>query len=197
MSTNEKTDFNIEDFIALVKCALRNVDQKYWQIWTAQNQQLIRERAFCYELYHQMRKLQEEACGEPNIATVDITGEIFKAGYKGLATDEKKSPDFIFHTMHTNSNNTVVMEVKGKTTGNYEDGIEKDFTTINNFMASKTLHYKYGLFLLFGHKMSDLRKVLIDKKITVSSPEQVFVIVQEAQESEAEVKRLSDIVGSL
>lgn len=195
MCINENANFKIEPFIDLIKSALSNVDQKYWEIWTANNQQLIRERAFCYELYHQMRKLQETACTESDITAVDITGEIYKAGYEGLATDEKKSPDFIFHTMRTHSYNTIVMEVKGQTTGSYENGIEKDFTTINSFMSSETLHYKYGIFLLFGHKKSDLDKVINNKKINVSSPERVFVIVQESQDSEAEVRKLSDIVG--
>ena len=49
-----------DDYVSLVVDALQNVDVEYFEIkqYGTENAKR-RERVFCYELYHQMRKIQE------------------------------------------------------------------------------------------------------------------------------------------
>jgi hypothetical protein len=47
-------------FMELVKSALRKVEPDFFKVKTTYNTEgIVRERVFCYELYHQMRLLME------------------------------------------------------------------------------------------------------------------------------------------
>ena len=67
---------------------------------------IVRERAFCYELYHQLRLVQ----GEEHILT--LNGEIDKRGHMDYENIDKKNPDFVFHIPGEIHANTIVSRNK-------------------------------------------------------------------------------------
>ena len=157
----------ITEFLNFLETALKNVDEKYWNVHSAEGEDFIRERVFCYELYHEMRKLQENEKGRREYHTfsnIDLYAEPDKRGWEKLEDDEKKNPDFIFHKK-AESNNLIVMEVKGKKEGN----IEKDAMTIaKNRIRRINIAPGYG--------------------------ERILVITQENPQGKMQCKMLKDIL---
>jgi hypothetical protein len=112
-----------------------------------------RERAYCYELYHQLR-LQ---LGDTFPYT--LHGEIDKAGHEWVVRNfgkrSRPNPDFIVH-VPKELDNLVIMEVKTSDTDNKL--ILSDLKKIKKFMKAaeerahvpRKLGYRHGIMLLFG-----------------------------------------------
>lgn len=129
-----------DEYVSLLVEALTNVDKKYFEIEESGTKSTKkRERVFCYELYHQMRKLQERN----KHLDLTINGEINKAG--NLVIRENFDPDFVIHQQGSMGNNHAVIEVK---TSNDKRGILKDFETIKCMVHCYL--YKIGIFLITG-----------------------------------------------
>lgn len=127
-----------DDYVSLVVDALQNVQNEYFEIkQTEKKSTKKRERVFCYELYHQMRKLQERN----KHLDLTINGEINKAGH--LVIKENFDPDFVIHKQGVMENNHAVIEVK---TSKRKKGILKDFETIKCMVDC--YDYKIGIFLI-------------------------------------------------
>ncbi len=158
---------NISYYINIIKSALNNIEQYYYKIKTLYSKEgIVRERVFCYELYHQIRLID-------NRKDLSIHGEIDKRGHDGFSKDDRKNPDFIFHIPETFDKNTIVMEVKGSLNGsikkseeegklslNYE-GIYKDLNTLQIFINE--YYYKEGVFVLYNHTPEELIKFIDGK----------------------------------
>ncbi|MGN0686306.1 MAG: hypothetical protein ACI4KC_09460 [Gemmiger sp.] len=162
-------DLQSEDFIWILDNALSNVSENFWVIARADGSYVIRERAFCYELYHQLRKFQEQykedCCEEKRFVGIDITGEIDKRGYSLLQSQDSPNPDFVFHEMGSNAHNEIVMEVKGRIDRRYKkEIIQKDFKNLALFIANDGLRYNFGVLLLYGHNMDELMQIIKEKR---------------------------------
>lgn len=193
---------DINEFYKFIDCAMSNIANDYWMVQTAEGDEKVRERVFCYELYHQMRLLQElPKYGFPQMSELTIAGELLKRGFVGFKsedgnTDEQKCPDFIFHVPKEHENNAIVMEVKGRTNSNsYKQGIYNDFKTINAFIKSRKLYYQAGVFLLYGHTQQEairvIRSITFDFKFV--APDKIYIITKERNREEMKVKKLSEI----
>lgn len=141
--------YMVRQYIDLIKNALRQVGPDYFNLTTTYEPSgIVRERVFCYELYHQLR----------NSVTIynDLTlsGEIDKRGHIDFAPEDQKNPDFVFHIPGTHKGNAMVIEVKGKM--NPCDDIEKDFNTIITFIEKYS--YVMGIFVLYNHSISELKQ---------------------------------------
>lgn len=149
-------------FYYWLRTALKNVKDDFWILPRAYNGSAIRERAFCYELYHQLRMYQLDLRDNRLNGLLDltVTGEIDKNGYSVLKTDEQKNPDFVFHKAGESCSNEVVMEVKGRIDGRYIEEIIKDFDTLALFIAHPYLHYNIGVFLLYSKTMQELKRLI-------------------------------------
>lgn len=159
------TDSQMQYFIIMLDNILSSIHESFWKIVRADGAYIIRERAFCYELYHQLRKCQEQCKGEYDeekwFTRINITGEIDKRGYPLLQSKDSPNPDFVFHEMGSNAHNEIVMEVKGRTDENYEkEIIQKDFKNLALFIGDGGLRYNLGVFLLYGHDMDELKQVI-------------------------------------
>ena len=87
---------------------MKLVGPEYFKIITTYNTGgIIRERVFCYELYHQLRQIL------PKDDPITLHAEIDKRGHIDFGPDDRRNPDFIFHTPGTHKGNTLVIEVKG------------------------------------------------------------------------------------
>lgn len=141
-----------EDLIAIILRAVTNIDQGYFRLQTTYEPSgIVRERVFCYELYHQIRLLQEH--NNP----ITLNGEIDKRGHIDFAIEDRVNPDFVFHIPGTHEGNTVVCEVKGALT----EGIVKDFRTLTTFISK--YNYRCGIFILYNHTVEQLRQAFNER----------------------------------
>ena len=68
--------------------------QDYYRLRTTYSEEgIVRERVFCYELYHRIRCLQNNG----RLPCIHIHGEIDKSGHALFEREDQKNPDFIFH----------------------------------------------------------------------------------------------------
>ncbi|MBS4178779.1 hypothetical protein [Lederbergia citrea] len=169
--------------------ALNNVDGNYYSVLTTYDE-IVRERVFCYEFYHQMRLIGR------NYSLGKLHPEIDKSGHEKFKAEDRKNPDFIFHTPGQMKGNQVVIEVKGKINGD----IFKDFDTLSIFC--QRYHYKVGYFILFGNSFLSLVGFLskeenVSKIMKYSRLKNITVICKRNERSETEVVRLNNLIDLL
>ncbi|MBM7565260.1 hypothetical protein [Paenibacillus sacheonensis] len=134
----------MESRIGIIERALNNVGGGYHQVITTYSSNVIRERVFCYELYHQIRLIMGDG---PELS---LCGEIDKSGHRDFRRADQKNPDFILHNAGSHSNNELVIEVKGVLD---KKQTKKDFQTINTFI--RDYNYRNGIFILFNHSLHE------------------------------------------
>jgi hypothetical protein len=101
---------NIElGYLELIKLALGHIDAGYFKLATTyESSGIVRERVFCYELYHQIRRNMDRHHG------LSLNGDIDKRGHVDFKREHRKNPDFVFHIPGEHAGNTLVVEVKGR-----------------------------------------------------------------------------------
>ena len=140
-------DRAVESFIQLIRGSLDNVGDEYYRLTTTYKPLgIVRERVFCYELYHQMRLIQSQR----GLTDIQIHGEIDKSGHVGFDRNARKNPDFVFHIPGMMQGNAIVVEVKGKIEGNYQEGVYKDIVTLSKFTNYKH-YYHSGILILYNY----------------------------------------------
>lgn len=153
-------------FDALIN-ATAEIQEKYFQLPVAYDQRFVfRERAYCYELYHQIRKIL------PNDFPYILSGEVNKAGHPQIANHcGGIIPDFLIHNPGEmgEDDNLVIVEVKTIQGANYNKEGEyllKDIETIN-CMTSIDNGYFRGIILIFGtdndEKKSEIENIYKQK----------------------------------
>ncbi|MGI4833595.1 MAG: hypothetical protein ACRYFK_09065 [Janthinobacterium lividum] len=131
------------EYLHYIISALNEIEQRYIRLPAMHKASgLIRERVFCYEFYHQMRKII------PGYREIVINGEIDKRGYP---TFNNQNPDFVFHVPGSNAGNAMVCEVKGDIR---KLGLAKDLETICNFIEEK--NYQAGVLIIFANSFAQL-----------------------------------------
>ncbi len=149
-------------YFSLIRCAMARVEAKYILLEVAGGNPKHRERVYCYELYHQMRCLQEQ-CALQNKFT--INGEIDKRGPQEVVEDF--NPDFVMHTPKSMKNNGCVVEVKVRSNSNSrvidENGVLKDLKTITCMM--NCYEYQYGALIFVDVTEEEATPILQAAKI--------------------------------
>jgi len=98
---------------------------------------LLRERVYCYELYHQLRLIL------PEDGRVVLTGEVDKARNPSFR-ERRCIPDLIFHEPGNHNQNQTVVEVECRVD---RIPLRKDFRT---FALFRQKGYRELILLLFG-----------------------------------------------
>lgn len=176
IETKKSTVESIEakETLELIKEALSEIEGCYFRVETSDNKdKIVRERVFCYELYHQIRKLQPKSKG------IIVNAEIDKRGREKIALKDQKNPDLIFHIPGNDLNNVLICEVKGKMG---RKGIKKDFETISTFLEK--YDYVAGAFILYGHSFEKFKKFISNNKadfdkVTKGQEKQIYIFIQE------------------
>lgn len=127
--------------------AIQRVPQEYFQVRRYDDDDPEpRERAYCYELYHQLRiKLRPEF-------PYTLHGEIDKAGHATIVAcfgaGSRPNPDFIVHKPSgmAPGDNLVIMEVKASDES--VKAVAEDIKKIETFR--QCVGYAYGIMLFFG-----------------------------------------------
>lgn len=150
-----------EYFLNRLFASIIGIPNDYFLIPRHSDTPATRERAYCYELYHQLR------CSLANEFSYTLHGEIDKRGsrlFNQVFEGHTPNPDFVVHKPGT-MDNLVIIEVKSSncTIRQATDDINKISTFINE------LDYQHGIFLVFGPMINDqlVRNLTnVDRRIT-------------------------------
>ena len=188
-------DEKVESFVEMIEDSLENVGDEYYKITTTyESSGIVRERVFCYELYHQMRLVQSAR----GLTDVQIHGEIDKSGHVAFDRNARKNPDFVFHIPGMMQGNAIVVEVKGKIEGNYQEGVYKDIVTLSKFTDNKH-YYHSGVLIIYNYTYDEfLRKIgeflknrLQDNKF---STDKIIIICKKSKSIPSVIKKLNDLL---
>ena len=135
------------DLSSILKNATAGIEDRYFKLKIEGGLPVYRERVYCYELYHQLRK-------DWNRTDFVINGEVDKSAHPILEPlgAKKRKPDLLIHGPGDMAGNYAIIEVKPSTASNR--GIRKDFETLSFFKGLGQYHH--AIFLLYG---SDARRV--------------------------------------
>ncbi len=185
----------VKKYLELIVEAIDQVEEEYFNLTTTYMPNgIVRERVFCYELYHQLRCLQEKN----NLTNFSLHGEPDKRGHSDFREQDRKNPDFIFHIPGTMEGNAVIVEVKGRADGHYEEECENDIETIYSFVSKYS--YKLGVFILYNHDMQKFKELLATKFKHSNMFEDVqvfkkmYIICKKDSSSATEIENLYDII---
>lgn len=142
-------------YLDLLIEAVACVDNEYIDIYTKRDEvEFIKhyERIFCYELYHQIRRLQKKL----NLNDYVIWGEPLKSYFEYI--EDGKMPDFLFHKPRIDDN-LLIVEVKMK--NSLDSGIDDDFKKIENYLEKN--NYQIGVFICIGLSADETREKIKSK----------------------------------
>jgi hypothetical protein len=134
----------LSDLLAKATAA---IEPGYFRLSIQGGYPVYRERVYCYELYHQMRKLW------PNDCAFCLNGEVDKAAHPILMTlgADGFKPDLLVHRPGDMGGNHAVMEVKSARA--VRSGSPKDLNTLAVFR--KAVGYERAIYLVYGEEISD------------------------------------------
>jgi hypothetical protein len=132
---------------AIVRAATAAVEHGYFSPYIDGGAPIYRERVYCYELYHHMRRLWP--AGYP----YSLNGEVDKRAHPVLRKLEAEfhTPDFLVHTPGSMAGNSTIIEVKHALV--QAEGIRKDIRTLDLFVS--TVGYRRAIYLFYGDEAND------------------------------------------
>ena len=153
-------DYLNDIFDKAIKSATSQIKEEYFQMSECGGRRAWRERVYCYEFYHQLRKL---LCIDSYFCQFALSGEVYK-GEPRLPKSETRIPDFIVHVPGA-AINYAVIEVKPA--GVFDKGrkevkrqIRKDLKSLQYFDTNTEFDYKRAIFLIFGKPNPNFKTVL-------------------------------------
>jgi len=137
----------MDELSEILARATASIEPGYFRLSIHGGDPIYRERVYCYELYHQMRKLWPMNCA------FTLNGEVDKAAHPiltRLGADGFK-PDLLIHQPGEMGGNHAVMEVKSARAS--RNGLAKDINTLATFLGA--VGYKRGIYLIYGEEISE------------------------------------------
>jgi len=164
---------DFEHFMEQFKKAITMIDKKYISISMYElPDKRYRERVYCYELYHQLRKL----LGDDYQYNLD--GELDKKAHPIFKKYKiEKIPDFIIHYRRDMDYNLAIIEVKPiKSVYESLSNLKDDLDKIIDFI--KIAKYRYGIMLIYSNGFDDINDIIVEtfKEIPQEFPENIFLI---------------------
>ena len=132
------------------------------------------------------------------LTDIQIHGEIDKSEHVALDSDARKNPDFVFHVPGMMKGNAIVVEVKGKIEGNYQEGVYKDIVTLSKFTNNKH-YYHSGILILYNYTYDEflrtigkfLKNRLQENKV---STDKIIIICKKSKSIPSVIKKLNDLL---
>lgn len=188
-------DAEMQRYLDIIIEALNYVEQPFYNLKTTYEPTgIVRERAFCYELYHQIRCLQTNR----NETRLTLNGEIDKRAHPEFDRVDRKNPDFVFHIPGQMIGNTFIVEVKGTAKDSYIEKCIKDFETIELFV--RKYQYKAGIFILYNYSFAAFNAALQNRlrekfhEVLPAIRKNIYVICKENAHAITEVHTLQEII---
>lgn len=156
-------------YINDIKRAISAVKKPYrqWKDWYNGDVTML-ERVFCYEFYHQFRKLMGKPKNRMKYKELYFQGEITK-----YLEGRTKAPDFVLHSGQDKFiNQAVVIEVKTKERiGKHHEecNMSIDIIKLLSLMKKDGLAFKYGVFIGVNCDSAYLKEVIEGEDINTFS----------------------------
>ena len=133
----------MDELDAIIAEATANIAAPYFLLPVYGGDARYRERVYCYELYHQMRRLWPD-----DGTSYRLGGEIDKGGHPVMTEYVGAvKPDFLVHVPGS-MDNYAIIEVKPQAA--QLRGIKKDLATLATFLIHG--QYQRAIYLLYGHE---------------------------------------------
>jgi hypothetical protein len=129
----------MEQFTQIFRDATAAIAPEYFLLPIHGGDPVYRKRVYCYELYHQMRRLWP--AGSP----YRVNGEVDKRSHPYFQDGRQPKPDLLVHQPGTGENYAVI-EVKSSHA--IARDIEKDLGTLTLFRDR--LGYQRAIYLVYG-----------------------------------------------
>src|SRR5256885_2330881 len=129
----------MEQFTQIFRDATAAIPPEYFLLPIHGGDPVYRERVYCYELYHQMRRLW------PADSPYRLNGEVDKRAHPYFQDGGQPKPDLLVHQPGKGENHAVI-EVKSSRT--VARDIDKDLGTLTLFM--RRLGYQRAIYLVYG-----------------------------------------------
>ncbi|WP_261859293.1 hypothetical protein [Photobacterium sanguinicancri] len=133
----------MKELTTILKQATNQIESSYFHLELDGGDPVYRERVYCYELYHQMRKLW------PTNTSYYLNGEVDKSAHpklERLKADHIK-PDFLVHQPGNMRGNHAIIEVK--TQKAQRGGVKKDLQSLSDF--KNIVGYERAIYLIYGY----------------------------------------------
>lgn len=131
---------------------------------------ILRERVYCYELYHRLRLCLPDGEEFPFV----LHGEVDKRGHHLLESlVGPRNPDFIVHKPGVQGDEANLAVVEVKSGRNVGTGLEKDAKTLVAFV--ERADYFRGVHLVFGGNHDVVRARIREAYSDVAQREQLAV----------------------
>jgi hypothetical protein len=171
-------------FMEQLKKALMMINENYIDISMYQlPDSKYRERVYCYELYHQLRKI----LGDHYNYMLD--GELSKNAHPIIEKEiGAKIPDFLIHYRNKMDHNLAIIEVKPiKSVNDSITNLNDDLDKIIDFID--IAEYQYGIMLIYSNGMDPLNDNIIKafKDRTDEYHNKVFLIWHPGPNLESEI----------
>lgn len=145
-------DEDIIQFLSHLAKATASITEDYMRLRVAgSNDPVHRERVYCYELYHQLRKTTTD--NYPYM----LCGEIDKQGHAEMRKQglDGKKPDFLVHIAGKMNGNLAVLEVKP--VGARKQQVEKDLKVLTAFR--RHAKYRCAVYLVYGTGVEEFHQL--------------------------------------
>lgn len=157
--TNEQF---FDQFLKILKEACGLVPGTCFSVKHQDHEPKQRERAYAYELYHQLKLFMDKESGFTGLS---LHGELDKAGRPNFNGEK---PDFLLHVPGTNDRNIAIVEIKTSTGTDFDKALAslREFTTKHRYAG--------GILLIFGEQDRAVPqlpdRVLLVRHRTAGSP---------------------------
>lgn len=175
----------MQELTNIIAEATRSILPEYFQLAIHGGPPIYRERVYCYELYHQMRRIWPERC------PFWLNGEIDKRAHPILAQlgAAYAKPDFLIHTPGDMAGNCAIMEVKPLDPAPRD--LHADLEKLCLFLSR--VGYQRAIYLFYGYGAEDttLRRVNeIYARLDDPRPVEIWLHAQPGQSA-----RLVDVLS--
>jgi hypothetical protein len=152
-----KSTLIMDGFDDIFREATANISREYFLLPVVWSPSIYRERVYCYELYHQLRRHWPE-----ETTPYRLNGEIDKRGHPYFTEDDWSPKPDLLVPVPGSHNNYAVIEVK--TADNLRNReVLKDIDTLTRFINEAG--YARGIHLVFGASATETLDLLSRAKI--------------------------------
>jgi hypothetical protein len=146
----------MDGFDNIFREATANISREYFLLPVVRSPAIYRERVYCYELYHQLRRRW------PEDERYRLNGEIDKRGHPYFTEDRwAPKPDLLVHVPGSHDNYAVIEVKTADNLRNRE--VLKDIETLVRF--TNDVGYVRGIHLVFAASATETLDVLRRAKI--------------------------------
>lgn len=148
-----------EFFMACLRRAGVEMEDHYFQLPVAElDEPVYRERVYCYELYHQLRR-----CLGDHFPW-KLHGEVDKEKHPIIHPElGPKKPDFIVHRPDKMDNNLIVIEVKSLAVKDRIQDLRDDIKKLKGFLTLKKGAYYRGIMLIYGDGQHEIPENIVSE----------------------------------